>query len=127
MEFCQVKLEGHARSATIYITGFLADVAATRVEAMVCGLREGTWVVRVDLRGVEIIDPTAFVRVARSLSRWRDLKRGRRVMIQFPERSSQAAHASRSSFSLPERNGLMLHAPSLDIFDRVPERVALHC
>ena len=127
MEFCQVKLEGHARGMTIYITGFLADVAATRVEAMVCGLREGTSVVRVDLRGVEIIDPTAFVRVARSLNRWRDLKRGRHVLIQFPERSSQAAQATRSSFSLPARNTLMLHAPSLDIFDPVPERVALHC
>jgi ABC-type transporter Mla MlaB component len=127
LEFCQVKLEGHARGVTIYIAGFLADVAATRVEAMVCGLREGTSVVRVDLRGVEIIDPTAFVRLARSLNRWRDLKRGRHVLIQFPERSSHAARPSPSSFSLPTRNNLMLHAPTLDIFDAVPERVALHC
>src|SRR5438270_675095 len=105
----------------MYVAGFLADLAATRVEAMVCCLREGTSVVRVDLRGVEIIDPTAFVRIARSLTRWRDLKRGRSVLIQFPERSSRTAGAPQS-FALPPRNNLMLHAPPLDIFDTVPRR-----
>ena len=122
MEFCQVKLEGHAHSMTIYISGFLAELAATRTEVMVDGLREGTRVVRVDLRGVEIIDPTSFVRVARSLSRWRDDKRGN-VLIQFPERSTGA---SQPSFSLPARTSFSLHASShLGIFDTVPERVAL--
>jgi len=80
----------------------------------------------VDLRGVEIIDPTAFVRIARSFSRWRDLRHGRSVLIQFPERSSRTTHAPRS-LALPPRNNLMLHAPSLDIFETVPRRVALHC
>jgi len=122
MEFCQVKLEGHAHSMTIYISGFLAELAATRTEVMVDGLREGTRVVRVDLRGVEIIDPTSFVRVARSLSRWRDDKRGS-VLIQFPERSTRA---SQPAFSLPVRTSFSLHSSShLDIFDTVPERVAL--
>ena len=122
MEFCQVKLEGHAHSMTIYISGFLAELAATRTEVMVDGLREGTRVVRVDLRGVEIIDPTSFVRVARSLSRWRDDKRGN-VLIQFPERSTRA---SQPAFSLPVRASFSLHSSShLGIFDTVPERVAL--
>jgi hypothetical protein len=66
MEFCQVKLEGHERSMTIYIVGFLADFAAARTEVIVGQFRDGTSVVRVDLRGVEIIDPTAFVRHASS-------------------------------------------------------------
>jgi len=124
MEFCQVKLEGHAHSMTIYVTGLLADLAATRTELAVSRLREGTQVVRVDLRGVEIIDPTAFVRVARSLSRWRDEQRGR-VMIQFPERS---VRESRPPVSLPVRTKLCLHAPTrVDIFEAVPERVALRC
>ena len=122
MEFCQVRLEGHGYGMTIYIVGFLADVAATRTEVIVGQFRDGTSVVRVDLRGVEIIDPTAFVRVARSLSRWRDEKRGR-VMIQFPERSTRA---SRSSFIMPLRTELSLHRPgNVGIFDAVPERVAL--
>ena len=122
MEFCQVKLEGHAHSMTIYISGFLADLAATRTEVMVGGLREGTRVVRVDLRGVEIIDPTSFVRVARSMSRWRDAKRGS-VLIQFPERSTRA---SQPAFSLPDRTSFRLHSSNhIGIFDTVPERVAL--
>ena len=124
MEFCQVKLEGHEHSMTIYIVGFLADVAATRTEIIIGTFRDGTSVVRVDLRGVEIIDPTAFVRVARSLSRWRDVTRGR-VMIQFPERSTRA---SRSSCVMPVRTELSLHRSSnVGIFDAVPERVALRC
>jgi hypothetical protein len=83
MEFCQVNLEGHTHSATIYITGWLADIAAMRAERVVASLRRGTLTVRVDLRGVQNIDPTAFVRVARALSRWRDATRGR-VLIEFP-------------------------------------------
>ena len=122
MEFCQVKLEGHTHGVTIYISGFLADLAATRTEVVVGGLREGTRVVRVDLRGVEIIDPTSFVRVARSLSRWRDEKRGR-VVIQFPERSTRE---SRTGFSLPVRTSFSLHSSNhVGIFDTVSERVAL--
>jgi len=40
MEFCQIKLEGHTHSSTIYISGLLADLAATRAETMVGTLRE---------------------------------------------------------------------------------------
>src|SRR4029079_3819527 len=95
---------------------------ATRTEVIVGQFRDGTSVVRVDLRGVEIIDPTAFVRVARSLSRWREEQRGR-VMIQFPERSTRA---SRSSCVMPVRAGLSLHRPGhADIFDAGPERVGV--
>src|SRR4051812_20094703 len=93
MEFCQVRLEGNTVGATIYISGLLANLAASRAEVMIAAVREGTAVVRLDLRGVEIIDPTSFVRVAQSLSRWRDLRHGR-VLIQFPERSLRKAPAS---------------------------------
>ena len=123
MEFCQVNVEGHAHSMTIYVMGFLADLAATRTEIAVGRLREGTQVLRVDLRGVEIIDPTSFVRVARSLSRWRDEKRGR-VMIQFPERSTRG---SRPAMPLLSRRPLLLQPLHVDIFEAVPERVALRC
>jgi hypothetical protein len=89
MEFFQVAFEAHGHGATIYVTGFLAHLAAERTDAIVNALPLATRIVRVDLRAVELIDPTAFVRVARLLSRWRDATRGH-VMIQFPERSTRS-------------------------------------
>ena len=86
MEFCHVRLEAHHRGATIYVVGMLADVAATRAENLIANLSGDLSVIRVDLRGVQIIDPSAFIRVARSLRHWRDLRRGR-VTIEVPERS----------------------------------------
>jgi hypothetical protein len=120
VEFCHVKLEGNAFGATIYITGLLANLAATRAEFAIAGLRDGTVVLRVDLRGVEIIDPASFVRVARCLSHWRDLRRGR-VVIQFPERSSRA---TKPSPGLPAIPRLAIHKSThrstpADIFDEV--------
>lgn len=87
MEFCQVRLEAHQHGATMYVVGLLADLAASRAEALIAQVPIGTAVIRVDLRGVLLIDPRAFVRIARSLNHWRDLRRGR-VMIEFPERSA---------------------------------------
>ena len=87
MEFCQVRLEAHQHGATLYVVGLLADLAASRAEAMISHVPVGTAVIRVDLRGVFLIDPRAFVRFARSLNQWRDLRRGR-VTIEFPERSA---------------------------------------
>jgi hypothetical protein len=87
VEFCQVRLEAHQHGATMYVTGLLADLAASRAEALIAQVPIGTAVIRVDLRGVVLIDPRAFVRVARSLNHWRDLRRGR-VTIEFPERSA---------------------------------------
>jgi hypothetical protein len=88
MEFFQVALEAHGGSATIYVTGFLAHLAAGRAEEIVKGLPTSTRVLRVDLRAVELIDPAAFVGVARALARWREHTRGQ-VLIQFPERSTR--------------------------------------
>ena len=88
MEFCQVRLEAHQHGATIYVVGLLADLAASRAENLIAHVPIGTSVVRMDLRGVQLIDPSAFVRIARSLSDWRDLRRGR-VNIEFPERSAR--------------------------------------
>jgi hypothetical protein len=92
MEFFQVVFEAHGRSATIYVTGFLAHLAAGRAQDIVHALPTTTRIVRVDLRAVELIDPSAFVGVARTLARWRDVTRGQ-VMIQFPERSTRPRSA----------------------------------
>ena len=92
MEFCQVRLEAHQHGATIYVIGLLANLAASRAEAAIAHVPVATSVIRMDLRGVQLIDPQAFVRVARSLNNWRDLRRGR-VSIEFPERSARRSPA----------------------------------
>jgi hypothetical protein len=92
VEFCQVRLEAHQHGATIYVVGLLADLAASRTEALIGQVPLGTSVIRMDLRGVQLIDPKAFVRVARSLNHWRDLRRGR-VSIEFPARSAHRTSA----------------------------------
>ncbi len=86
VEFCHVRLEANQWAATIYVVGLLADLAATRTEIVITSLSEATSVIRMDLRGVQLIDPSAFIRVARSLKHWRDLRCGR-VTIEVPERS----------------------------------------
>ena len=90
MEFFQVSLEAHQLSATIYVMGLLSDLAAVRTATLIDLLPSTTRTVRLDLRAVELIDPTAFVTVARALSRWRDVHRGR-VTIEFPARSRRRA------------------------------------
>jgi hypothetical protein len=90
MDFCRVSVEAHKFGGTIYIAGFLAELAASRAEELIHGLSHETRVLRVDLRAVELIDPDSFVRVARVLNRWRDVRRGR-VTIEFPHRSSRRA------------------------------------
>ena len=90
MEFCQVMFEAHRHSATIYVMGLLSDGAALRTGGLIDLLPSTTRTVRVDLRGVEFIDPTAFVGIARALNRWRDTYRGR-VTIEFPARSRPRA------------------------------------
>src|SRR4051812_34570546 len=93
MELFQVRLEAHRYGATLYIFGFLADLAAARAEIIIAQFPIGVRVVRVDLRGVQLIDSTAFVRVARSLRRWRDLRRGR-VTIEYPALSAGSKPSS---------------------------------
>ena len=92
MEFCHVRLEANQRAATIYVVGMLSDLAATRTENVVLNLSEALSVIRMDLRGVQLIDPAAFVRVARSLKHWRDLRLGR-VTLEVPERSRRWSYA----------------------------------
>jgi len=86
-----ISFEGHLHAATIYATGWLTRVAAARIEAAVNETSPTTRVLRLDLRAVDYIDPTAFVRVVRTLNRWRGAF-GRRVMVQFPERSERPRH-----------------------------------
>jgi hypothetical protein len=90
MEFCTVSFEAHSHSATIYVMGLLSDPAAVQTGTLIDLLPSTTRSVRLDLRGVEFIHPTAFVSIARALNRWRDQFRGR-VTIEFPARSRQRA------------------------------------
>jgi hypothetical protein len=90
MEFCQVLLEAHRHSATIYVMGLLSDPAALRAEALIDLLPSTTRTLRLELRAVEFIDPTAFVSIVRAVNRWRDGCTGR-VMIEFPSRSRRRA------------------------------------
>ena len=90
MELFQVSLEAHGFGATIYIMGLLAEPAAARTGTVIGLMPLTTRVIRLDLRAVELIDPTAFVRVARALNRWRDERLGR-VTIEFPARSRRRA------------------------------------
>ena len=89
MKFCEVSFESHRHGATIYVCGLLSDFAALRAEELVRALTRDIFTLRVDLRGVDLIDPKSFVRVARSLNRWRDAGGGR-VMIEFPARSKRS-------------------------------------
>jgi hypothetical protein len=89
MQLSQVSFESHLFAATIYVAGWLEDHAALRTEELVRGLPIQINALRVDLRAVDLIDPGAFVRVARALARWRDA-RSSRVMLQFPSRSEAA-------------------------------------
>jgi len=90
MDFYNVLLEAHRHSATIYVTGLLSDPAAVRAGTLIELLPSTTRTVRLDLRAVELIDPSAFVSIARDLNRWRDGSRGR-VTIEFPARSRRRA------------------------------------
>ena len=93
MEFSRVSLEGHGTGATVYVAGLLADRAAHHVVELVAGLTECITVIRLDLRSVVLIDPSSFVRIARDLNDWRDRHRGRRLTIEFPERSHRRYQA----------------------------------
>ena len=59
-----------------------------RTEEVVRAIPEDVAMLRVDLRAVDMIDPTSFVRLARAINRWRDARRGR-VSIEFPARSER--------------------------------------
>src|SRR4051794_29767954 len=99
MELYEVLFEAHRHGATIYVSGLLGDAAALRAEELVLALGCDVLSLRVDLRAVDLIDPSAFVRVARSLSRWREA-RGGRVNIEFPARSRRPKSARSTHLQL---------------------------
>jgi hypothetical protein len=113
MEFYRVSLEAHGSGATLYVAGLLADRAADRVSELIESLHDHTGVVRVDLRGVLLIDPSAFIRVARDLNRWRDGCQVRRLVIQFPERSQRryGAHLELESGSGDDESSIPVPVP----------------
>jgi hypothetical protein len=86
MQVCRVSFEAHQFGATIYVAGLLGDHAAERTQAIVRALDQDIRSLRVDLRGVDLIDPASFVVIARTLGRWRDARRGR-VSLEFPSHS----------------------------------------
>ena len=94
MTFFEIACEAHSRGATIYVIGMFGEMVASRIERWFTSLPHQIVSVRLDLRGVSYIDPVSFVRVARAFTRWRDAhgpSRGRRVSMQFPDRSKHRA------------------------------------
>jgi hypothetical protein len=90
LTFFEIACEAHSCGATIYVVGLFGDIVASRIERWVASLPDAIVKVRLDLRGVSYIDPASFVRVARVLTGWRDMNggpAGRRVNMEFPERS----------------------------------------
>jgi hypothetical protein len=90
LTFFEIACEAHSCGATIYVVGLFGDIVASRIERWVASLPDAIVNVRLDLRGVSYIDPAGFVRVARVLTGWRDTHgapAGRRVNMEFPERS----------------------------------------
>jgi hypothetical protein len=90
VNFFEIECEAHSRGATIYVIGLFGEIVASRIERWIASLPDHIVNVRLDLVGVSYIDPVSFVRVARALTRWRDLRGtagSRRVNMEFPERS----------------------------------------
>ena len=90
MDLFTVALESHAYGGTLYLCGLLHEAAASRAHQLVYLTHPATRVIRVDMRGVDFIDPTAFVTLARTLNRWRE-RTGGDVRIEFPRRSARSA------------------------------------
>ncbi len=115
MVFCRVSLEAHRHCATIYVAGFLAEDAASASEGIVAALTRDIAMLRVDLRAVDLIDPSSFVRVARALNEWRDVRRGR-VTIEFPQRSRRESEGRHLRLVVsPSTNGTNRFAPAAGI------------
>ncbi|HEX4684209.1 MAG TPA: hypothetical protein VH277_15940 [Gemmatimonadaceae bacterium] len=94
MKCARVLLEAHGTGTMIYVAGYLCADAASRVEEIVATLPRETRVIRLDIRAVDLIDPTAFVRVASALNRWRGAVRGGRITMEFPLRSRRRTPTS---------------------------------
>lgn len=92
MQTHHVSFESHQSGATIYIAGMLGETAAVETEEIVRALPSDVYSMRLDLRAVVYIDPDSFVRIARTMRRWRDARSGR-VTLEFPERSQPRSAA----------------------------------
>jgi anti-anti-sigma regulatory factor len=101
----EISTESNPHSTTVYVVGMLGETAATRAETIVQSLSRGIQTIRVDLRGVVFIDPQAFVRLARALTRWRDIGGGR-VTMQFPARSERRRDAKVSWRAVTPHRGI---------------------
>ena len=104
MTFFEIACEANHCGATIYVVGLFGDIVASRIERWVASLPDAIVNVRLDLRGVSYIDPASFVRVARTLTGWRDLHgipAGRRVNMEFPERSRSRLQMQTARRRLP--------------------------
>ena len=88
MQLWNVSYEAHRYGATLYLTGMLTGAAATDADETLNAMPDWIRSVRVDMRAIELLDPTAFVELARALNRWRDTRRGR-VSLEFPARANQ--------------------------------------
>jgi predicted thioesterase len=93
MVFCRVCREAHLHGATLYVAGVLHNVAAEILLDHLDALPVEAVVIRLDIRAVVLIDPRAFVRVARALNAWRDERRGRGLRIEFPDHSKTRRRA----------------------------------
>ena len=109
MELYNVSIEAHPHAATLYIAGVLSTCAAARASDILRAVPERIVVVRLDLRAVQVIDPVAFLTVARALDRWRDVVRGR-VTIEFPARAQRPRSARVRLLDPPGRSGLINRA-----------------
>ena len=119
MLYSQVRYEGHARAATIYVAGMLETLAAARAVSAIAAIHEDVRTIRVDLRGVSYIDPDSFVRLARALSTWHHRTRGL-ITIAFPSQSEISVERR------AERRADVLWgaAPALEETERSSEAIA---
>jgi hypothetical protein len=99
MQLWNVTLESHCAAATLYVTGMFSDSASVRSAELIWSVHEDARVIRVDMRPVEFIEPAAFLRLARSLNAWRDL-RGGDVAIRFPDKSTRRRPATAPRLTL---------------------------
>jgi hypothetical protein len=90
VNFFEIECEAHSHGATIYVIGLFGEIVASRIERWIASLPDPIVNIRLDLVGVSYIDPVSFVRVARALTRWREVRgtaRSRRVNMEFPKQS----------------------------------------
>jgi ABC-type transporter Mla MlaB component len=74
--FLHSSLEAHHDAATLYVAGTLSVAGAIDVMRRCEALPERVRALRVDLRGVRLLDVCALEALAFTLGRWRESRRG---------------------------------------------------